>query len=293
LPTWNSVYNIAGFNLEIISTAGDIASYLPPRIRDFSTSGPADLSISFDYDEEAQADPLKRFFPSKFRLSLQEQRLTFVGVNGGERILGWISSRRDKAEMGLPRLEGPWRIEQEQDAVREAIQAFIRACLQCRLLASGGTLLHAAGITLENEAYAFVGHTRAGKTTLSREFPASAVLGDDLVAVRDMRKKYLLFGTPWPGREGGTVASRGLILRAVFNLHRELPPGLEKMTQPEAVAELEADAPRLGYPEEEQELLDVFSRMAEAIPIYRLSIRLGDDVSSWLRDFSSKGGMRL
>jgi hypothetical protein len=297
LSTWNNTYTIAGFNLEIISTAGDPTSFLPPRMQDFTSSGPADLTTDFtialEYDDTAQADPLKRFFPSKFKLSRREERLAFICVNGRERILGWISSQRDRGEMGLPRLEGPWRIEQEGEVVGEAIQALIGACLQCRLLACGGTLLHAAGITLKKQGYAFVGHTQAGKTTLVKDFPKKAILGDDLVAVRKIDEEPLLFGTPWPGREGGTVAPGSAPLKAIFNLHRELPPGLEEMTPPQAVAELSANAPRLGYEGEEGELLAAFSRMAQGIPIYKLSIKLGDDVMSWLKDFSAKGGMRL
>ena len=300
MSTWNKTFTIAGFNLEIISTAGDPTSYLPPRMQDFAssglaeTTGPAGLDIDFTialtYDDTAQADPLKLFFPSKFKLSRREDRegrLTFVGVNGRERILGWITSERDRGEMGLPRLEGPWRIEQEEEVVGEAVQALIGACLQCRLLASGGTLLHAAGVVLEDQGYAFVGHTRAGKTTLVQDFPESAILGDDLVAVREIDEEPLLFGTPWPGREGGTVSPGSAPLQAIFNLHRELPPGLEEMTPPQAVAELSANAPRLGYEGEEGELLAAFSRMAKSIPIYRLSIKLGDDVLSWLRKFSA------
>ena len=303
MSTWSNIYTIAGFNLEIISTAGDPTSFLPPKMQDFASSGSADLTTDFtitlEYDETAQADPLKRFFPSKFKLSRREgredreDRLAFVGVNGRDRILGWISSRRDRGEIGLPRLEGPWRIEQEGEVVGDAIQALIGACLQSRLLACGGTLLHAAGITLKKQGYAFVGHTRAGKTTLVQDFPDSAILGDDLVAVREIDEEAQLFGTPWPGREGGTVAPGSAPLVAIFNLHRELPPGLEEMTPPLAVAELSANAPRLGYEGEEGELLAAFSRMAEFIPIYRLSIKLGDDVLSWLKDFSAKGGMRL
>ncbi|GAG37958.1 unnamed protein product, partial [marine sediment metagenome] len=112
MSNWSDTYLIAGFNLEITSTAGDATPYLPPHMKDFTASGPADLTINFKHEEEAQADPLKRFFPSKFRLSLHEERLVFVGVDGRVRILGWISSQRDWGEMGLPPLQGPWRIEQ-------------------------------------------------------------------------------------------------------------------------------------------------------------------------------------
>jgi hypothetical protein len=150
--------------------------------------------------------------------------------------------------------------------------------------------MHAAGITREGDGFVFTGHTRAGKTTLSREFPTEAVLGDDLVAVREVRGGFALYGTPWPGREGGTTAYGGAPLRAVFNLHPELEAGLYRRSPAEALAELAANAPRLGYAGEESKLLAVFSSLAHTVPIYRLSLRLGDDVMPFLREVSLKEG---
>ena len=126
------------------------------------------------------------------------------------------------------------------------------------------------------------GHTRTGKTTLSREFPAASVLGDDLVAVREEGEGFTLFGTPWPGREGGTVSYGGVPLRAVFCLHPELPRGLRRRAPGESLAELAANAPRLGHPAEESKLLDIFSSLVKRAPIYELSLGLGDDAMPFL-----------
>lgn len=288
MSSWRSSYLVAGIRLEIVSSVGDASGFLPPNMRDFPPAGGADLTVELKEDERAQADPLKHFFPSKFVLTSRAGELLFEGINGRKRLLGNISTQRDRGELGLPRLDKPWRIVEEREVVEEALQAFLKACLQLRLLKEGGTLLHAAGVAFEGEGYAFAGHTRAGKTTLKRDFPPSAVLGDDLVAVREIGGKLLLFGTPWPGREGGTVAYGGLPLRAVFNLHPELPPGLRRMVPAEAVAELACNAPRLGYAGEEDELLAIFSSASAIAPIYKLSIRLGDDVPSWLEEFRLK-----
>jgi hypothetical protein len=284
LSFWSSSYLVAGVSMEIVSSVGDPSPYLPDQMRDFASPGQADLVVSLLYDESAQSDPLKRFFPSKFTLTLHAEAdgFSFEGVNGKKRHMGLITMNRDRGEIALPRLDRTWRIAQEREVVTDALQAFIKACLQCHLAGLGGTLLHAAGVAYGGEGYAFVGHTRAGKTTLSRGLPASAVLGDDLVAVREIGEKHLLFGTPWPGREGGDVSYGGLPLRAIFNLHPELTRGLRRMAPAEAVAELAVNAPRLGYSGEEDELLEVFSSAASALPIYELSMRLGDDLASWL-----------
>lgn len=290
MSTWRGSYLIAGIRLEIVSRTGDPSGFLPAPLGSFASPGPCDFTVCLEPDEGEEGDPLKRFFPPKFGLERAGDDMAFEGTNGRRRRLGTISPREGRGELGTPPLRGPWRIEEEREVVGEAVQAFVRACLQLVLLAAGGTLLHAAGLALEGDGYAFVGYTRAGKTTLVRDFPAAEVLGDDLVAVREACGAYRLYGSPWPGREGGGVDYGDVPLRAVFILHRELPPGLEAMSAPQAVAELASNAPRLGYAGEEGELLDLFSRISGGVPIYRLSFGLDFDVPSWLRDWRAEEG---
>ncbi|OFW59070.1 MAG: hypothetical protein A2W01_04240 [Candidatus Solincola sediminis] len=287
MPAWRNSYEICGLRLLITSSAGNPAPFLPPQTEDFVSNGDAHLSIEFFEDDRAAADPLKYFFPPKFSLVKEDTQFAFMGINGKERQLGTISAERDRGRMGLPCLDRPWRIAEEREFVEEALQGFLRAALQCRLLAECGTFLHAAGIAMNGKGYAFVGHTRAGKTTLSRHFPASNLLGDDLVAIRET-EGFMLFGTPWPGREGGRVGSGGVPLKAIFNLDRERPKGLAHMAPAEAVAELAVNAPRLGHAGEEAELLGIFSSAALALPIYNLSLGLHDDVHAWLEGFEKK-----
>lgn len=291
---WSNSYLVAGLRLDIVSAVGDVSPFLPDAMRDFTASqaGETDITITFHADEEAQADPLRRFFPSQFTMENGSGGLSFGGREGKRKHLGFIADDCAEAEMGVPSLDRSWRIVEEEEAVREAIQAFVRACLQCRLMEAGGTLMHAAGVDWEGKGFVFTGHTRAGKTTLSRDFPAEAVLGDDLVAVGKTPDEPVLFGTPWPGREGGAVAYGGVPLRAVFHLHPELDPGLHTQSAGEALAELATNAPRLGYEGEESKLLGVFSSLVKAVPIYKLSLRLGDDVMPFLRQVVEGGWER-
>jgi len=289
LSDWSNSYLVAGLRLDIVSSVGDASAYLPAAMREFAAPRPRDpdMTIDFHADED---DPLRRFFPSQFTMASTGGGLSFDGKEGKQESLGFISGSYAAAELGLPVLDRPWRIPEEEEAVREAIQAFVRACLQCRLMEAGGTLVHAAGVTWDGGGFVFTGHTRAGKTTLSRDFPAEAVLGDDLVAVGKTPDGLALYGTPWPGREGGTVAYGGSPLRAVFHLHPELEPGLYPQSPGEALAELASNAPRLGYAGEESKLLGVFSSLVSAVPIYRLSLRLGDDAMPFLRQAIKEGG---
>jgi hypothetical protein len=290
LSNWSNGYLVAGIRLEIVSSVGDPSPYLPSAIRDFTSPGPPGLTIEFREDEQAQTDPLRRFFPPQFAVVREGEGLSFEGIEGRRKRLGIIATGGGRGVLGLPDLRSSWRLAEEEKAVREAVQAFVRACLQCRLLEEGGTLMHGAGVVHEGCGYALTGHTRAGKTTLSRDFPVEAVLGDDLVAVRQKEGAFELFGTPWPGREGGTVAYGGVPLRAVLHLHPELEPGLYAQSAAEAVAELASNAPRMGYVDEESKLLVIFSSLVMAVPIYRLSVRLGDDVMPFLKQLALERG---
>ncbi len=290
MSNWSNGYLVAGIHLEIVSSVGDPSPYLPPAMPDFASTGHPDLTIEFKEDEQAQADPLRRFFPPQFAVVRDGAGLSFDGIEGRRKRLGTIASGGSRGLLGLPDLHRSWRLAEEEEAVREAVWSFVRACLQCRLMEAGGTLMHGAGVVHGGYGYALTGHTRAGKTTLSRDFPAEAVLGDDLVALGQGEGAFELFGTPWPGREGGTVAYGGVPLRAVLHLHPELEPGLYAQSPAEAVAELVSNAPRMGYADEESKLLVIFSSLVVAVPIYRLSVTLGDDVMPFFERIASERG---
>lgn len=340
MSSWRKDFTVAGLSLSIESDVGDPTPHLPRTFRDFVRSpcprgvedlckareeeyeqkdaaagplGPVllssrgtspDLTVLLYEDEEAHADPLRRFFPPRFVLARRGTAFAFCAVagvgsgeggggappgRGGLKPLGEIGEG-GSGRMGLPPLDRAWRIPEEEEAVREALQGFVKACLQVKLLASGGTMVHGAGISFEDAGFLLTGHTRTGKTTLSRQFPRDCVLGDDLVAVRDEGGGFLLYGTPWPGKEGGAVAYGGIPMRAVFLLHPELPRGLRRRGPGDALAELSANAPRLGHPAEESKLLEIFSSMVEKVPIYEFSLELGDDAVPFFERVLSENG---
>ena len=71
-----------------------------------------------------------------------------------------------------------------------------------RLLARQGAVeLHASSIILDGKGYLFVGHSGAGKTTISllAESAGARVLSDDRTVVRLAAKGPVAWGTPWHG----------------------------------------------------------------------------------------------
>lgn len=282
--TWENNYCLAGFAVKMRSSVGDLTPLLPAAMSLFRCHGGtgADLHVHLEQDDRADADPLKAFFPPAFRLRRDGEELLFEKSEGKGGSLGKITRGYRRAALFLPSLERSWRLPEEEGAVREALQAFLKGCLQWLLLERGGTLLHAAGVAVRGRGFVFAGHTRAGKTTMARNFPDEEVLGDDLVALRREEEGFALYGTPWPGREKGIVAYGGVPLVAVFNLHPEMPGGLYPQAPAEATAELMANAPRTGDLAEESKLLEILSSLTTSVSIFRLSMRLGEDVMRYL-----------
>ncbi len=285
MSEWEATLRVAGITVRIRSRVGDPSALLPPDLAAFLHDGVPEAWVELAEDEVAQADPLRRFTPPQFRLRSLPEGLAMVKRTGGGEVLGTMRPGRGEARLGLPDLGTAWRVDQEEEGVREALQAFLRAFLQALLLETGGTMLHAAGIELKGWGLAFTGHTRSGKTTLARRFPRHRVLGDDLVAVSPSGEGFLLYGTPWPGREGGPVSYGGVPLRAVFVLRPGEEKGVAACAPAEAVSLLAAEAPRLEMPDEESKLLEVFSSLCAAVPICRLSAGLQDDVMEYVEEF--------
>lgn len=285
LSDWKAVFRVAGLTLEIRSEVGDPSPFLPREMDAFRHHGTPEAWLELEFNEAAQADPLKRFSPPQFRMRNSPEGLAMVKRTNPGDTLGVIMPSASRARLGLPDLGTTWRLVQEEEGVREAIHSFLRALLQCLLLDAGGTMLHAAGLDLGGKGLAFVGHTRSGKTTLARKFPGRLVLSDDLVAVTPSGNGFLLFGTPWPGREGGSVSYGGLSLQALFILRPGLPSGTYRCSPGEALAELVAEAPRLEISGEESKLLEIFSSVAATVPICKLSAGLEEDVMEYVESF--------
>ena len=65
-----------------------------------------------------------------------------------------------------------------------ALNSFLRIICSYALLERGGVLLHASSVVSNGRAFAFVGPSGAGKTTMARLAAPRAVLSDEVTAVR-------------------------------------------------------------------------------------------------------------
>ena len=116
-----------------------------------------------------------------------------------------------------------------------------RVLLAYRVLEIGGALLHSAAVVDDGEAYVFVGHSGAGKTTLSRMSHAAGaqILSDDLNAVRLDGARILVDKVPFAGDFGhGDGGAGAWPLRRLLRLAQGRPEQIEPLTGARALATL-------------------------------------------------------
>lgn len=86
----------------------------------------------------------------------------------------------------------------------------------------GDLILHASGIAVDGQGYAFVGSSGVGKSTLARvlhQQEGVTVLGEDQLVLRLMGDQFWLFGTPWHLNRA-MCSQAGVPLRKIFLLDK-------------------------------------------------------------------------
>ena len=98
---------------------------------------------------------------------------------------------------------------------------------------SGALVVHAATAIVDNEALVFVGHSRAGKSTMARiaESLGARIPTDDRTILNLDGDRVFAWGSPWYGSlvrktpEGAPVRSIYLLQQSAENRIETLPPG--------------------------------------------------------------------
>ncbi len=112
--------------------------------------------------------------------------------------------------------------------------------LLSRILADrGACFLHAAGLVVDGKGYLFVGHSDAGKTTITRQFQdqGATVLCDDRIIVRQWPDGFHIHGT-WSHGDIPDVSGMGAPLEGIYFLSQAdqnevvpIPDTMDRMTR--------------------------------------------------------------
>ncbi len=197
---------IGGFGIYFKSDQNGIIPVLRRRYGRFSGAGGADFRF------EVSEAPGRR---EPFKPAIIPARDSLVVKRGDFR-----------AELDLRTGKGTL----EAAPTEQCLDAFLRSFLSARLLASGGLMLHSAGIVKKGCAYLFLGKSGAGKSTLSKLAAAGGaeVISDEINLLRPGKGGFRVYGSPFWGemRADGRPGSwplGGIVLLKKAKANRVLP----------------------------------------------------------------------
>lgn len=158
--------------------------------------------------------------------------------------------------------------------------------LLTRLLADrGGCILHSAGVILDGKGFLFIGHSEAGKTTVTRLLEAEGeILCDDRNIVRRDGAGFRVYGT-WSHGDSPSVSAASAPLRAALFLEKSDVNRMECLTdRKEIIRRLIACLIR-GLEDSAwwHKNLDVIEAFSRAVPCYRLEFEKSGDLAPLLR----------
>lgn len=199
---------------------------LEPRLGKFLTSERADLIVHVRLDPREDAAPGgdPRVEQDERGLHLRHDQFHGVLPPTGDGVLTIHERGPDPVDL-------TWVM---------TVDSFLRICFAQLLAARGGLMFHAAGIATGDAGYVFFGPSGSGKTTVCQVSALSRrILCDEIVAVRPEGPGARLYGTPFAGAWGDSLAEdvplRGMFWLKQAPVHRVVP--LEDATAVRALLE--------------------------------------------------------
>lgn len=152
------------------------------------------------------------------------------------------------------------------------VDSYLRLCLAQLLAAQGGLMMHAAGIAVSKESgFVFFGPSGSGKTTVCQlSHPRYRILCDEIIAIRPEAGGARLYGTPFNGAWGDSLAE-DVPLTELFYLRQAAANRRVPLTTAEAArAVLESAVVYHHSPEFAGHLLDLVFAMLQRVPVTQL-----------------------
>lgn len=166
----------------------------------------------------------------------------------------------------------------------------VEVCLLSRLALDGGLLLHAAGISSQNQGYVFTGASGTGKSTIAQLFAdqGALILSDERVILRRQRASVTVYGTPWVG-SGQYAAQASRTLTGLYGIHHgEHRHCLEPLSPTKTMSLLLQQAFLPHWDREAMEAtLDFLASLTAHIPCYSLAFLKQADVIDLLQTRSA------
>ena len=219
-------YQIAGITIAVSSDLSIVEDTFHPKFRQFEVREPGDDTIYLHHhfhllDIERHAPGAKVYDYSPWEIYQSSKNYTYVWTSGASRSNGSRRAAvfsRDHAR-GVIYNDEISRAAYCAGNLRSLTMFPTDQILLTRLLGDrNGCMLHSSGLILDKKGLLFVGHSDAGKSTISRMMkPAATILCDDRNIVRETADGFKLYGT-WSHGDVEEVSSECAGLKAVFFL---------------------------------------------------------------------------
>lgn len=154
------------------------------------------------------------------------------------------------------------------------------------LAGCGGFILHAAGAEIAGKGIAFAGVSGAGKSTISRFLAMQKieVVSDDRLVVRGLKKKWEIYGTPWPG-DAGMALNRKIRLDALMFLAHGRSNKIRELSRPEAFKRLVSIISVPWYEKElTNKVIGNIIKMMEQVRLYEIEFAPDKRVAGFVSD---------
>lgn len=188
-----------------------------------------------------------------------------------------VESRNGVWHMSRGDFDAHWDPATRQGHIRQTLNPYstdsvLRIVQSLLLSAEGGFLLHASSMIHNGRAHVFTGPSGAGKTTMTRLAPSSAVLlTDEISCVRRTGDGWHAYGTPFAGelRTSGECVSAPVA--AVYRLEQGTRTRLAPLTAAEGIRTVMRNL--LFFTPDAaagRQVLDTVCELGAAVPVLRL-----------------------
>jgi hypothetical protein len=162
----------------------------------------------------------------------------------------------------------------------------VEVCLLSRLALDGGLLLHAAGISYQEQGYVFTGASGTGKSTIAQLFAdqGALILSDERVILRQHDSMITVYGTPWVG-SGQYAAQASRTMTGLYAIsHGEHRHRLEPLSATKIMSLLLQQAFLPHWDRMAMEAtLDFLASLTAQVPCFSLAFLKQADVVELLR----------
>jgi hypothetical protein len=255
----------------------------PYLVRGLTPGQEARIASHFaDVRAEAGAEPqpavevtLRRTVPGAFRdVRLLEYRFDLESDERAVRVAGW--GFMALLEPGERRRVSIWMPEAEPADLETIVSNLVRVAVAYRLLARGGAMIHSACVAKAGRAHLLLGHSGAGKSTISALAAAEGmtVLSDDVNVLERREDGFVVSRMPFAGDFGRTriEGPPSVPLAALYRLEKGPAVRVRPLGRAEAAGLVVSCAPFVNAdPACGERLLSTAIALAAAVPCRALA----------------------